>query len=266
MLRLRLIHWNEGDAARYLALLKDAGHHVEYNPEFSPRLLREWRTSPPDAFVIDLSRLPSHGREIAIALRQSKATRMVPLVFCEGEEEKVEKTRSLLPDAVYCKFSRLKSTLRSLRKPKEPVLPVPMMERYATRTAAQKLGIKSGDKVCLVDAPRDALAAIGDLPADVTFVEAMPAAVTLFFATDPQMLGEQLSELRISAAHTKLWVCWKKGKAAENGVSERLVRETGIALGLVDYKICSINSVWSGLLFSLKAATPARKTVSSIQH
>ncbi len=258
MLRLRLIHWNADEGARYLALLKDAGHRVEYNPEFSPHLLREWRAAPPDAFVIDLSRLPSHGREIAIALRQSKATRAVPLVFCEGEEEKIAKTRALLPDAVYCKFSKLKSTLRSLRAPHAPVMPVPVMERYATRTAAQKLGIKSGDTVCLIDAPRDALSAIGELPPDVTFVETPPAAVTLFFATDPQQLRQQLSELRSSGTQTKLWVCWKKGKSAGNGVSERLVQETGVSLGLVDYKICSINPVWSGLLFSMKVAKEGR--------
>ena len=112
MLRLRLIHWNAAEADRYLTLFKEAGHRVEYSPEFSPQLMREWRASPPDAFIIDLSRLPSHGREIAIALRQSKATRRIPSVFCEGEEEKVAKTRALLPDAVYCEFSRLKSSLR----------------------------------------------------------------------------------------------------------------------------------------------------------
>jgi CheY-like chemotaxis protein len=254
MLRLRLIHWKAAEAARYLTLLKEAGHRVEYSPEFSPQLMRDWRSSPPDAFIIDLSRLPSHGREIAIALRQSKATRAIPILFCEGEDEKVAKTRTLLPDAVFCPFSRLKSGLRQLRPADTPVVPLAMMDRYAGRTIAQKLGIRSGDAVRLLDAPRDMPAALGDLPADITFVESQAAAVTLFFATDPHELRQQLSELRSLAAKTKLWVCWKKGKAAEGAVSERLVRETGISLGLVDYKICSVSAVWSGLLFAAKAA------------
>ncbi len=261
MSRLGLIHWNAAEAARYLTLLKDAGYRVEYSPEFSPQLMREWRSTPPNAFIIDLSRLPSHGREIAIALRQSKATRAIPILFCEGEDEKVVKTRALLPDAVFCKFARLKSSLRTAlcSAPKAPAVPAAMMDRYATRTAAQKLGIRTGDAVRLIEAPRDMPAALGDLPADITFVESPAAAVTLIFATDPQELQRQLSELRSHAARTKLWVCWKKGKSAEGGVSGNLVRETGIALGLVDYKICSVSEVWSGLLF---AAPKSRSKLS----
>jgi CheY-like chemotaxis protein len=218
--------------------------------------MREWRAAPPDAFIIDLARLPSHGREIAIALRQSKATRAVPIVFCEGDEEKVAKTRALLPDAAFCRLSRLKSTLRGATRAtlKAPAVPPAMMDRYAGRTTAQKLGIRSRDAVALLDAPRDMPAALGALPDDVTFVESPAAAVTLCFVTDPHELQRQLSRLRSLAARTKLWVCWKKGKSAEGGVSERMVRETGVALGLVDYKICSLNGVWSGLLFAGKAA------------
>ena len=255
MSRLRLIHWNAAEAARYLTLLEEAGHCVEYKQEFSPRLMAEWRTSPPDAFVIDLSRLASHGREIAIALRQSKATRSIPIVFCEGEEEKVVKTRALLPDAVFCKFAALKGALRAAARsvPKTPVVPTAMMDRYGGRTTAQKLGIRSGDAVLLLNSPRDMPDGLGKLPEGVRLVETGGAAVTLCFITEPHELQRQLSSLRGLAAQTKLWICWKKGKSAENGVSERLVRETGIALGLVDYKICSVNEVWSGLLFASKA-------------
>ena len=175
-------------------------------------------------------------------------------MFCEGEEEKVEKTRALLPDAAFCPFTRLKSAVRQLKTSAAPVVPVAMMDRYGSRSAAQKLGIREGDVVQLVEPPRDMPDGLGELPLNVTFVESQPAAVTLFFATDAQALGQQLSELRSFAAKTKLWVCWRKGKSIGGGVSERLVRETGISLGLVDYKICSINQVWSGLLFSYKGA------------
>ena len=127
-----------------------------------------------------------------------------------------------------------------------------MMDRYAGRTTAQKLGIRNGDSVALLDAPRDMPAALGELPEGVTFLET-DAAVTLCFATDPHDLQRQISSLRSLAARTKLWICWKKGKWAEGGVTERLVRETGIALGLVDYEICSVSDVWSGLLFAAQA-------------
>ena len=252
MARIRLLHWKAEEAARYLESLRAAGHAVEYQEELRPGMLR---AHPPDAFVIDLSRLPAQGREIGISLRQSPATRRLPLVFCEGAADKVEAVRALLPDASYCGFSKLKSTLRqALAAPvKEPVRPVAMMDRFAARSTAQKLGIKEGCAVCVVDAPRDYLAVLGKLPAGVSFVEEpdQPAAVTLCFVSDLPSLQARMSELRTLASASKLWFCWRKGRTAVGGLSDS-IRATGIALGLVDYKICSINEVWSGMLFARK--------------
>ena len=257
MLRLRLIHWDAAQAGRYLTSLREAGYAVDYHHEFSPQLMREWRASPPDAFVIDLSRLPSHGREIAGALRQSKLTRTIPIVFCDGADEKVAKTREFLPDAFFCKFEKLKNTLRAAKRltPKQPIVPSAMMDRYAGRTTAQKLGIREGDAVRLCNAARDMPGGLGELPPRVTFVEDAndQPAVTLLFASDPDDLRQNISELRPLAAKTKLWVCWKKGKSTVGGVSENLIRDTGIALGLVDYKVCSLSAIWSGLLFAAKS-------------
>jgi CheY-like chemotaxis protein len=256
MARIRLLHWRALEAAKYLALLTDAGHTVEYDEQSSSNSLRAWREFPPDAFVIDLSRVPSHGREFGIALRQSPKTRRIPLIFCEGAAEKVDATRAHLPDAIFCTLSKLKTYLRAAlrNRPQNPAVPVPMMQRFAARTTAQKLGIKEGDAVCVVDAPRGYLAALGALPPAVEFQEepGPSAAVTLCFAEDLPSLQARMSELRHLARATKLWFCWRKGKAAAGGVSDSSVRDTGIALGLVDYKICSVNEVWSAMLFALK--------------
>ena len=51
--------------------------------------------------MIDLGRLPSHGKEVAVAIRQYVATRSVPIVFIEGDPEKTDKVRSALPDATF---------------------------------------------------------------------------------------------------------------------------------------------------------------------
>ena len=145
--------------------------------------MRPWRESPPDAFVIDLSRLPSHGREIAIALRQSPATRRIPIVFCDGAEEKVKRIQAELPDAVYCSTATLRSALkRAIAKPpNDPVKPTRMMDRYASRTVAQKLGIKEYSSIALIDAPRDYIKVFGELPAGVRFSR-MPASICRRYA------------------------------------------------------------------------------------
>jgi CheY-like chemotaxis protein len=258
MPRVRLFHWKAAEAAHYIAELKAAAHVVEYQEHFQTELLRACRKSPPDAFIVDLSRLPAQGREIAIALRQSPATRNVPVIFCQGAPEKIQTTRQHLPDAVYCKLSSLVSRLqRELSKPrKQTVVPVPIMKRYAGRTAAQKLGIKEGNMVRVVDPPRDYLQVLGALPSGVEFLEddSQPASVTLCFVHEPDWLRGAMSGLRKTARTSKLWILWRKGKSERGGVSEPLVRETGKSLGLVDYKICSVNEIWSGMLFAYKAA------------
>jgi hypothetical protein len=48
----------------------------------------------------------------------------------------------------------------------------------------------------------------------------------------------------------RLWMIWpKKTSSLASDLSEKIVRETGLANGLVDYKICAIDADWSGLLF-----------------
>ncbi len=254
MARIRLLHWNASEAGKYLSLLAASGHAVEYEERFEPRLLRQWRAQPPDVFVIDLSRLPAQGREIAIGLRQWPATRRIPIVFCDGAPEKVEKVRALLGDALYCEFSKLRNSIRkALAEPcAEATVPTPMMKRYAARTTAQKLGIAAGSTVAVVDPPRDYLTVLGDLPDGVQFTEGQAASVTLCFVHDLPLLQDRMSELRRLARTSKLWFCWRKGKTAASGLSGNSIRATAVALGLVDYKVCSLNAVWSGMLFALK--------------
>jgi len=96
--RVLLVHWNPEEARERASRLRASGHRVEVYAGRGGEGLRELRDRPPDAVVIDLSRLPSHGRAVAVFLRQQKGTRHVPLVFVEGEPEKVARARSLLPD------------------------------------------------------------------------------------------------------------------------------------------------------------------------
>jgi len=254
MARIRLLHWNASEAGKYLSLLAAGGHTVEYNERIEPRLVRQWRTQPPDVFVIDLSCLPAQGREIAIGLRQWPTTRHVPIVFCDGAPEKVEKIRALLGDALYCEFSNLRNSVRkALAEPcVEAIVPTPMMKRYAARTTAQKLGIAVGSTVAVIDPPRDYLSALGELPAGVQFTEDRAASITLCFVHDLPSLQDRMSELRRLARTSKLWFCWRKGKTAASGLSGNSIRAAAVALGLIDYKICSLNAVWSGMLFALK--------------
>ena len=93
---------------------------------------------------------------------------------------------------------------------------------------------------------------LGELPNAVEFAEEGDdkASVTLCFVHEPDSLTSVLSRVRTLARTTKLWILWRKGRSAQSGVTERLVREQAIDVGLVDYKICSVNETWSALLFA----------------
>ncbi len=180
MPRVRLMHWNADEALPVRQLLSKAGFEVEYNAEYTTDLMREWRANLPSVFVIDLSRLPSHGREIAIALRQSPKTKQIPIVFCGGADEKVKQIQTILPDAAFCQVEYLIKTVKAARPLAAPLKPTDMMNRYGDRTPAQKLGITAGSKVRLVNAPTNFERVLGALPGQVEFSED-DGAVTLCF-------------------------------------------------------------------------------------
>ncbi|MEK7751908.1 MAG: hypothetical protein AAB654_08325, partial [Acidobacteriota bacterium] len=101
MPRVRLIHWKAEEADARAERLAAPGFRVEFSQHSPPDLFRRLKKDPPDAVVIDLTRRPSHGREIAGALRKHKATRHVPLVFVDGDAERVARLPARRPEAVY---------------------------------------------------------------------------------------------------------------------------------------------------------------------
>jgi len=168
-LRIRLIHWNAAEAEEKATKLGSFGYDVDFEP-FTRAALNLLHHDPPAAVVIDLTRLPSHGRDVGVGLRRFKAPRHVPLVFVEGDAKKVDRIRQLLPDATYASWSRIRSSLnRAIVKPSaEPVVPRSSMEGYAGAPLAKKLGIKPGSIVVLIGAPSDFKGALGELPDGVT--------------------------------------------------------------------------------------------------
>ena len=257
MARLRLFHWKPEEALPIADILRRAGFEVDYDAKFSPELFRAVRDAPPDGIVIDLSRLPSHGREVATVLRGNKHTRGIPILFLDGAPEKVAMVRQQLPDATYCERARLPAAIKKCLKdrPKDPVVPIQMMDRYAARTTAQKMGITAGAKVAVIDAPRDYARVIGTLPEGAEFDEENWAncAVTVWFVEDPDAYLAALPKMRRIAANSKLWVAWPKKAARKDSLlNENMIRDMAIESGLVDYKVCSVNETWSGLCFALK--------------
>ena len=170
MPRVLVIHWNAAEAAERADRLRREGFDVETFSGPGGDAFRALADNPPDAILIDLARLPSHGGAVGIAFRQRKATRAVPLVFIEGDPEKTARTRTLLPDAVFTTWPKAGAALRrALRqRPVTPVVP-DTFAGYSGTPLAKKLRIRENSVVALLRAPDGFEAKLEPLPAGVRF-------------------------------------------------------------------------------------------------
>ena len=252
MARIRLIHWNGPEGRERRLRLASLGYTPEFDDLDGTLLLRAVRTQPPDACVIDLSRLPSHGRETALALRASKDTRHIPIVFVDGDPAKVAALKALLPDATYTTWGRLKTALpKALARPvAAPVVPPPSI--YAGKPVADKLGVKAGMHVSVLNAPKGLQDTLAPLPSAVRLSAKSAAAADLFlvFVRSQRELAAQLATIGRDLDRQPVWLIWPKAASrVKTDLNGNIVRETGLAAGLVDYKVCSIDDTWSALAF-----------------
>lgn len=263
MTRIRLIHWNADEAKDRIRHLRAAGYAVDYDA-LTPDLLRGVRTSPPAAVVIDLGRLPTHGREVALSLREYKGTRTVPLVFLDGEPEKVEKIRTLLPDAAYSSWSNAASIIAAViaAPPAEPLIPSERSTGYSGTPLPKKLGIERNATVVLIDAPKDFAKTLGVLPegAELRSRATQERTLTIWFVKSARRYQAQFRAVVLALAGEPLWVAWpKKASGVDSDMSETIVRDVALAHNLVDYKVCAIDETWSGLKFAVRGANPDAK-------
>ena len=73
----------------------------------------------------------------------------------------------------------------------------------------------------------------------------------LAFCPDARRLRERFARLapRLTTAGA-LWIAWpKKASGVTTDLDENVVRDVGLAEGLVDVKVIAIDQTWSGLKF-----------------
>jgi hypothetical protein len=130
------------------------------------------------------------------------------------------------------------------------------MAGYSGTPLIQKLGIKPDFRLHFSNAPPDFAAALGPLPAGVEHVggTAKNLDLAVLFVTAKTDLEKRFAKLadRLAPAGM-LWVAWpKKTSGVPTDVNENIVRDIGLAAGLVDTKVCAIDEVWSGLKFVIR--------------
>lgn len=125
------------------------------------------------------------------------------------------------------------------------------MAGYSGTPLARKLGIQPGGRIFVVGAPGDYLKLIAPVPEGVRLVPELDEETDLihFFTTGRERLAEslQLALARMRPDGT-IWVSWpKKSSRVPTDITEDVIREVALPLGLVDVKVCAVDDVWSGL-------------------
>ncbi|GAB4137213.1 MAG: hypothetical protein Fur0041_11900 [Bacteroidia bacterium] len=106
------LHWNEQELLERITHLNDLD--FEIHSHSSQRETPQWKERWPDIFVISLEHLPSHGREYAQWLRSAKKRNHIPLIFVDGQSDKVEQMKLIFPDAIFCSREELPEFLKKI--------------------------------------------------------------------------------------------------------------------------------------------------------
>jgi len=125
------------------------------------------------------------------------------------------------------------------------------MAGYSGTPLPRKLGIPLMGRVLIVGAPENFFYLIGRLPPAVELARraTRDLAYIHLFATQRKRLASELGRLApYLRKDGMLWVSWpKKSSGVASDVTEDVVREVALPMGLVDVKVCAVDEVWSGL-------------------
>lgn len=120
---------------------------------------------------------------------------------------------------------------------------------YSGTPLVKKLGVKEGFKIMLVNKPADYLKLLGELPPGVKQIKkGNPDLIHLFTKSRKELKSDLSKFLKIMEQDGMIWVSWpKKAAKIETDITEDVIREVALPMGLVDIKVCAVDDTWSGL-------------------
>ena len=128
---------------------------------------------------------------------------------------------------------------------------------YSGTPLAQKLGLKDGQRILFVALPSE----LDDLRTSRSFDEVTEADWTSFadgkpgydmihgFTTARTELEDAAKPLmRLIARDGAIWISWpKKASKVPTDITEDVIRDVVLPIGLVDVKVAAVTDIWTGL-------------------
>jgi hypothetical protein len=134
------------------------------------------------------------------------------------------------------------------------------MPGYSGTPLPKKLGIKDGFRACLIDAPKEVTSELSAALSGCEMVrdgkegnnkKDAPLDFAMLFTKSKAELTKEFGRVGKKLAPAgMLWISWpKKSSGVVTDLTENIVRDIGLAAGLVDVKVCAVTEIWSGLKF-----------------
>ena len=129
---------------------------------------------------------------------------------------------------------------------------------YSGTPLAKKLGLKPGMRAWFLDMPDSVRAEIGCDTLGLSEQTAPSAGIEAahIFVTRREALVHHIEALRqLLAPAGFVWVSWpKKAAKTDTDITEDVIREVALPIGLVDIKVCAVDEKWSGLKLVIRKA------------
>ena len=254
MTRVLLIYRDPAEAAERAARLRALGLDAAPYQSLGAQGFRSISQDPPQVILIDLIRQPSYGKTMALLLSERKSLASIPVVFVEGDPEKTQQVRAVLPDAGYAAWAKVPAAIEKAARqgPREGV-----RVRPPQTPLLRKLGIGVESGVALRGAP-----ASFALPGARIVPRVNDADVVLLFFRNAAALGRELPGMGgLMRPGRRVWVLWPKKTSGEaSDLTMPAIRAMAIAAGLVDYKVCAVDATWSAMMLARKRRGPSPRS------
>ena len=126
-----------------------------------------------------------------------------------------------------------------------------MTAGYSGTPLARKLSLKDGMRVWWDGVPasvREEIASEGLWLEQLDAAEALIDAAHIFVSERADLEAKLSQLLPLIASVGMIWVSWpKKASKVRTDLTEDVIRDVCLPMGLVDVKVCAVDDVWSGL-------------------
>ena len=125
------------------------------------------------------------------------------------------------------------------------------MAGYSGTPLVKKLGIKENFRIYVRNTPDNYLDLIEPLPQNVTLTKRIFGEIDMvhfFTKSKRELISEIPKQLGKIKQNGAIWISWpKKSSKVPTDITEDVIREVILPLGLVDTKVCAVDEIWSGL-------------------